>query len=156
MNSEWGSSPWYNKEALIKRSTLGSKLRLLKNPWNIHKMCFSVILMNSYVTLILISLPLNLVMLILGGFKFGPWLGHVWLFAPKNLGYGGDLSMILCCNMNACSVVGNHEVMGTLKPCIMQYNLCELCALTGSSDPKTLGVSPLCHLSCHACTWNTW
>ena len=49
------------------KSILRSKLGLLKNPRNIYEMCFSAILMNSCVTLKLISLPLNLLML---KFKF--------------------------------------------------------------------------------------
>ena len=40
--------------------------------------------------------------------------------------------MILCHAMDADSVVGYHEVVGTLKPYYMQKNLFEFFALTGS------------------------
>ena len=39
--------------------------------------------------------------------------------------------------MNAGSVVGRHEVVGTLKPYHMPKNLFELIALQGDGDGKT-------------------
>ena len=38
--------------------------------------------------------------------------------------------------MNAGSVVGYHEVVGTLKPTLCKKNLFELFALTGRGDSK--------------------
>ena len=49
--------------------------------------------------------------------------------------------MVLCHSMNAGSVVGTLQVLGTLKPYHMQKNLFELFALTGSEDANTLGKS---------------
>ena len=43
--------------------------------------------------------------------------------------------------MNAGSLVGYHEVVGTLKPYLMQKNLFECFALTGGGTQKTLGTS---------------
>ena len=49
--------------------------------------------------------------------------------------------MVFCHYMNAGSVVGYHEVVGTLKPYLMQKNLFECFALTGAGTQKTLDTS---------------
>ena len=47
--------------------------------------------------------------------------------------------MVLCHSMNAGSVVGYHEVVGTLMSYHMQKNLFEYFALTGGETQKNFG-----------------
>ena len=53
----------------------------------------------------------------------------------------GTNELFYCYSMNAVSMVGYHEVIGTLKPYHMLKNLFELLAHKGSADAKTLGTS---------------
>ena len=54
--------------------------------------------------------------------------------------------MVLCHSMNTGSVVGIHTAVATLKPYLMQNNLFEPFALTGSGVVKNFGCK--CHCSC--------
>ena len=63
----------------------------------------------------------------------------VFGFSLKFWGGGRDLRMVLCHSMNAGSVVGYHEVVGTLMSYHMQKNLFEYFALTGGETQKNFG-----------------
>ena len=84
------------------------------------------------------------------------WLVRVTLvvafnFLPQNLGGDRYLWVVLCPSMNAGSVRGYHEVMGTLKHFLIQrfcLNLLHSQAV-GMQKLWVWALTPVCKHSCH-------